>query len=138
MTRASVPELRGYAKHYWGDLDVKDADFVLRQGEDAAAMGDDGTGKPTFKRCRSGVDADHHGRTHCALGGQRGTRVKTNVGELRPRRIPVILILHTLQLVFGLLDRFIVFRRSQVSGELKAREMDGRAAICVIAGGRGA
>jgi fructose transport system ATP-binding protein len=51
-----ILETKGLTKHYGGVHALEDADFVLRQGEHVAIMGDNGAGKSTFVRQITGVE----------------------------------------------------------------------------------
>jgi len=55
-TREIILETRGLTKHYGGVEALNDADFVLRNGEHVAIMGDNGAGKSTFVRQITGVE----------------------------------------------------------------------------------
>ncbi|MEM9604978.1 MAG: ATP-binding cassette domain-containing protein [Pseudomonadota bacterium] len=51
-----ILETKGLTKHYGGVHALNDANFVLRQGEHVAIMGDNGAGKSTFVRQITGVE----------------------------------------------------------------------------------
>lgn len=51
-----ILETRGLTKHYGGVHALEEADFILRQGEHVAIMGDNGAGKSTFVRQVTGVE----------------------------------------------------------------------------------
>ncbi|MBX2825799.1 MAG: ATP-binding cassette domain-containing protein [Gammaproteobacteria bacterium] len=51
-----ILETRDLTKHYGGVHALEGADFVLRQGEHVAIMGDNGAGKSTFVRQITGVE----------------------------------------------------------------------------------
>jgi len=55
-TRDTILETKGLTKHYGGVHALNDADFVLRNGEHVAIMGDNGAGKSTFVRQITGVE----------------------------------------------------------------------------------
>ena len=55
-TRDTILETRGLTKHYGGVHALNDANFVLRNGEHVAIMGDNGAGKSTFVRQITGVE----------------------------------------------------------------------------------
>jgi fructose transport system ATP-binding protein len=54
----------GLAKHYGGVRALYDADFVLRQGEHVAIVGDNGAGKSTFVRQITGVERPNAGKIY--------------------------------------------------------------------------
>jgi fructose transport system ATP-binding protein len=51
-----ILETRGLTKHYGGVQALENADFVLREGEHVAVVGDNGAGKSTFVRQVTGVE----------------------------------------------------------------------------------
>ncbi|RLJ40930.1 monosaccharide ABC transporter ATP-binding protein (CUT2 family) [Litoreibacter meonggei] len=51
-----ILETKGLTKHYGGVHALEDADFVLKNGEHVAIMGDNGAGKSTFVRQITGVE----------------------------------------------------------------------------------
>ena len=51
-----ILETKGLTKHYGGVHALEQADFVLRDGEHVAIMGDNGAGKSTFVRQITGVE----------------------------------------------------------------------------------
>jgi fructose transport system ATP-binding protein len=51
-----ILETKGLTKHYGGVHALNDANFVLKQGEHVAIMGDNGAGKSTFVRQITGVE----------------------------------------------------------------------------------
>ncbi|OED34116.1 ABC transporter ATP-binding protein [Chromatiales bacterium (ex Bugula neritina AB1)] len=55
-TAETILETKGLTKHYGGVHALNDADFVLKNGEHVAIMGDNGAGKSTFVRQITGVE----------------------------------------------------------------------------------
>ena len=66
-----ILETRGLTKHYGGVQALTDADFVLREGEHVAIMGDNGAGKSTFVRQITGVE--HPTRGEIVFAGRSVT-----------------------------------------------------------------
>jgi fructose transport system ATP-binding protein len=54
----------GLTKHYGGVQALDDADFVLREGEHVAVVGDNGAGKSTFVRQITGVERPTEGKIY--------------------------------------------------------------------------
>ncbi len=54
----------GLAKHYGGVRALYDADFVLKNGEHVAIVGDNGAGKSTFVRQITGVERPNAGKIY--------------------------------------------------------------------------
>ena len=55
-TSTPVLHINGLTKHYGGVRALSEANFVLRNGEHAAIVGDNGAGKSTFVRLITGVE----------------------------------------------------------------------------------
>ncbi|MEZ5770000.1 MAG: ATP-binding cassette domain-containing protein [Paracoccaceae bacterium] len=61
MTDDIILETRGLTKHYGGVHALEDANFVLRNGEHVAIVGDNGAGKSTFVRQITAVEQKTRG-----------------------------------------------------------------------------
>lgn len=59
-----ILETRDLTKHYGGVKALEGADFILRQGEHVAIMGDNGAGKSTFVRQITGVEQRTRGEIY--------------------------------------------------------------------------
>jgi fructose transport system ATP-binding protein len=60
--RKIILETRGLSKRYGGIHALEDANFVLREGEHVAIVGDNGAGKSTFVRQITGVEQPSAGQ----------------------------------------------------------------------------
>jgi fructose transport system ATP-binding protein len=63
-----ILETRGLTKHYGGVHALEDANFILREGEHVAVVGDNGAGKSTFVRQITAVEQRTSGEV--IFGGQ--------------------------------------------------------------------
>ena len=70
------------------------------------------------------------------LGVPEQRKVLELIGTLRERRVPVILISHTLPDVFAVADRIVIMHRGRKVGEKKAAETDFQEVVEYMVGAR--